>query len=188
MLLLLMAIENDDDREFLSELYEQYYPIMKKKAYEITQDYHSVDDIINDSFIKLISKISILRSLDCCKRTSYIVHTIRNKSFDYLKHKNVEKNRNITGEDEDLAEQIADTAYTAEELYIQKEEAEYLGQLMSRLSERDRDLLYNKYIFELSYKEISELMGIPVNNIREYLVRARARAMKLLRDSYQRGE
>lgn len=45
---------------------------------------------------------------------------------------------------------------------------------------RDRDLLYNKYIFELSNKEISDLMDIPINNIRQYLVRARKRALDLL--------
>ena len=67
---------------------------------------------------------------------------------------------------------------------LKKENVKSLGELMSRLSERDRNLLYNKYIFELSDKEISELMGIPVNNIRQYLVRARKRAIKLLNNEY----
>jgi RNA polymerase sigma-70 factor (ECF subfamily) len=69
---------------------------------------------------------------------------------------------------------------TAEEAYIIKEDSEDLGELMCKLSERDRDLLYNKYIFEFSNKEISELMDIPINNIRQYLVRARKRALNLL--------
>lgn len=178
MFLLLAAIEDEDDRDYISQLYEQYYPIMKKKAYDITQDYNIVDDLINDSFIKLIDKISVLRSLDCCKRASYIVHTIRNVSFNYVKHRKMENSRTFFGESEDLVDSVPDTAATAEEIYLKQEEYRELGEAIDQLSDRDKELLYNKYNLELSDPEISELMGIPVNNIREYLVRAKRRALK----------
>lgn len=79
--LFILAIENDDDRAFIQLLYEQYYPVMKKKAYEISRDYNATNDLVNNSFIKLIDKIPTLRSLDCCKRTAYIVYTIKLKCF-----------------------------------------------------------------------------------------------------------
>lgn len=180
MLTLFLAIENESDREFISGLYIQYYPIMKKKAYEITCDINVIDDIIHDAFIKLLDKIPILRSLNCYKQTSYIVTTIKNTAIDHVRKRNINADKQFLGEENDMTETIEDTAMTAEEAYIVREDSENLGELMCKLSKRDRDLLYNKYIFELSNKEISELMDIPINNIRQYLVRARKRALRLL--------
>ncbi|TAH75096.1 MAG: sigma-70 family RNA polymerase sigma factor [Anaerolineaceae bacterium] len=180
MLVLFLAIENESDREFISGLYIQYYPIMKKKAYEITRDINVTDDIIHDAFIKLIDKIPSLRSLSCYKQTSYIVSTIKNIAIDHVRKSNTKADKQFMGEEDDMAESIEDTAMTAEEAYIVREDSEDLGELMCKLSERDRDLLYNKYIFELSNKEISVLMDIPINNLRQYLVRARKRALNLL--------
>lgn len=182
MLLLLLAIEDDNDREFLTQLYEQLYPVMKKKAYSITYDYSVVDDIINDAFIRLFDKISILRALDCCKRASYIVNTVRNVSLNYIKRRGSDNSKRFLGKDDDVLMEIPDTAATAEEIYIKSEEYKELGEAILGLKERDRDLLYNKYILDLSDKEISKLMDIPVNNIREYLVRARRRAYKIMSD------
>jgi len=79
---------------------------------------------------------------------------------------------------------IPDTI-TIDEVYATKEDYRALGEAIEQLSERDRNLLYNKYNLELSDKEIAEIMGIPINNIRVYLIRARQRALKILtrRDS-----
>jgi len=51
---------------------------------------------------------------------------------------------------------------------------------LAAIQERDRNLLYYKYNLELSDKKIAEIMDIPADNIREYLVRARRRVLKIL--------
>ena len=55
--MIIMTIENDSDREFMERLYKNYYPLMKKKAYDITRDNDVVEDIINDATIRLIEKL-----------------------------------------------------------------------------------------------------------------------------------
>lgn len=178
--LFIMAIENEDDRNFIGELYKKYYPIMKSKAYEIVRDYSVVDDLINEAFIRLISKIEILRKLECCKRSAYIVYTIRNLSINYSKRRSAASEKLFMGLSDDLMGVIPDgrpsieDAFTAKEGYIETIKA------MERLSKRDRDLLFYKYNLNFADKEISEIMDIPVNNIREYLVRARRRALNIL--------
>lgn len=178
--LFILTIENDDDRKCIADLYIQYYPIMKKKAYDISRNYNVVDDLINDAFIKLINKISILKSLGCCKRTSYIVSAIRNISIDYIKHRTVESGLVIMGMEDDFMDSIPDTVHTPEAVFTIKETYEELGAAIETLSERDRNLLHYKYNLEFSEKEIAKIMNMPVNNIREYLVRARHRALKSL--------
>lgn len=178
--IILFTIENDDDRDFIEELYTQYYPIMKKKVYEITRDYSVIDDLINEAFIRLINKLSILRSLECCKRASYIVHTIKNISIDYVRKSAIQSEHRFMGMLDDLADSISDDKSVIEEICSTKEDYEELGKALEKLSERDRNLLYYKYNLEFSDMEISDIMNIPINNIREYLSRARRRALKII--------
>ncbi len=75
-LFFLAILENENDKEYITSLYRQYYPLMKKRAFGFTKDYDVVDDLIQDAFLKLIPKISLLRPLNCYKINSYLVYTI----------------------------------------------------------------------------------------------------------------
>ena len=82
---------------------------------------------------------------------------------------------------EHLIDSIPDTSATPEEYTLLREEHEELAEALQQLSERDRDLLCYKYNLELSDREIADIMNIPINNIREYLVRAKRRALKVIK-------
>lgn len=51
------------------------------------QDYDVVDDMIQESFVRLISKAALLRSLDLHKQVSYLVHTVHNTSINHAKQR-----------------------------------------------------------------------------------------------------
>lgn len=171
---------DEDDRAFIAVLYRQYYPLMKKKAFEISHDYSVVDDLINDAFVRLIEKTSILKSLECCQRTSYIVYTIRNISINYIRQRANKSEKMYLGMSEDLFASIPDAECRIEEICAMEEDYKELSRAIGQLSERDRSLLYYKYNLELSDKEISAMMDISLNNIREYLKRARRRTLRYL--------
>lgn len=175
------TLKTDGEREFISKLYTQYYSIMKKRAYEITYDYTVADDLINDAFIKFIEKIEVLSMLDGCKRTSYVVYTIRNISINYIKKRALENKTMFIGVSDDFIESISDVRASVEEISSTREESEELAKSLNQLSKRDRELLYYKYNLEMSDKEISEIMHIPINNIRQYLTRARRRALDIIK-------
>lgn len=80
---------------------------------------------------------------------------------------------------DDLMESIPDPI-TIDEVCATNEDYRELGEAIEQLSERDRSLLYNKYNLELSDTEIAEIMDIPINNVRVYLMRARLMALKIL--------
>ncbi|RAV02652.1 RNA polymerase sigma factor [Paenibacillus sp. YN15] len=179
-LLFLSACENDDDKIYMTDLYERYYPLMKKKACSIVQDYEVVDDLIQEAFLKLIPKISLLRSLSCYKTTSYIVNTIKHVAIDHIRKKARLSNHVYTGLDDDLAEQIPDFQAATEENYMKTEECEALEKAMFQLSERDRTLLYFKYNMEMGDQQIGDLLNIPTRHVRQYVARARHRALHIL--------
>lgn len=179
-LIFLAIVEDENDKEYITNLYLKYYPLMKKRAYSITGDFGIVDDLIQDAFLKLIPKIPLLRSLDCYKRTSYIVYTLKHVCLDYIRKKVRRSQRSFSGLTDDIADHVPDLQAATEENFLHEEEMKTLEQTLFQLSEKDRNLLYFKYIMELSDKEISEIMDIPAQHVRMYIARARQRAFRKL--------
>lgn len=44
--IVILQIENDDDRLFVAELYQEYKYIMFKTAYNIVEDTHTAEDLV----------------------------------------------------------------------------------------------------------------------------------------------
>lgn len=179
-LIFLSIMEDEDDKKFMLNLYQQYYPLMKQRAYSMIRDYGVIDDLIQDAFIKLIPKISLLRSLSSYKLTSYIVYTMKHICLDYIRKETRRARYAFSGAVDDVAHQIPDLQAATEENYMQQEEYEYLEQALLQLSERDRNLLYFKYNMDLSDKEIAGVSGIPAQHVRQYVARAKSRALQML--------
>ncbi len=177
--ILIMQLD-DDDRAFMVNLYNKYYNLARKTIYNITHDNQKIEDLINDSFVKLIEKISKIRTLDCCSLTVYVVYTVRSVSINHLKHKEVENKHMYYSENMELAEDIFDYEDNTIEKLIRQEELELLNVTFSKLTQNQRDLLYFKYILEMSDKQIAEILGIASGSVRQYLTRARRQARKLI--------
>lgn len=179
-LFFMTLMDDEDEKEYITNLYRQYYPLMKKKAYSIIRDNGVVDDLIQDAFLKLIPKIPLLRSLSCYKTTSYIVYTLKHVCLDYIRKMKRRSQRAFSGLTDDVANQIPDLQAATEENYIQHEEFEALELALFKLSERDQSLLYFKYNMEMSDQEIAGLLDIPAQHVRQYVARARRRAFQIL--------
>ncbi|MHA7581461.1 RNA polymerase sigma factor [Paenibacillus vandeheii] len=85
-------------------------------------------------------------------------------------------------DDNDYIDLISDNTLTLEEMYNLKEEYQHIEQTLGVLSDRDHQLLYNKYLLGLSDKENAAKLAIKEANVRSYLTRARRRAMRVLAD------
>jgi RNA polymerase sigma-70 factor (ECF subfamily) len=166
----------------MSDLYINYYPIIKKTVFGIIKDSNAVEDVINDSFVKLIEKVSTLQGLKCYQLTSYIVYTSRNTALNFVKRRGAELNRTFYGAEEDVAETLASASYTPELAYFSKERGEMLGKALEQLSDRDRDLLYFKYTMDMTCQEIAKLIGVKPDSVKVLIKRARDRAFILLKD------
>jgi len=180
MIMLAIATMEDNDKFFMINLYTDYYGLVRKTVYNITHDANNTEDLIQDTFIKLIGKISLLRTLDSCKTAAYVVYTSRSVAINYIKHKDVQKKHASYGGDADLSEKIFNLDDTIENRIIQREELEEWGNAILRLPDKQKDLLYFKYILEISDAEIAEIFGITPGSVRQYLTRARREAKDLI--------
>ncbi|MEK3875228.1 RNA polymerase sigma factor [Paenibacillus sp. FSL M7-0420] len=166
----------------MKDLYDSHYPLMRKKAYTILKDQEVIEDVIQEAFIRLIPKTALLRTLNGCKVTTYVVNTIKHYCYDHIRRRARRSRKVYTGLNNDVAEQIPDPAAATEENYIQAEAVGALERAMLQLSERDRNLLYFKYKLELRDPQIGELLNLPPQHVRQYISRARGRVLRVLRE------
>ncbi|MNW43713.1 RNA polymerase sigma factor SigX [compost metagenome] len=165
------------NKEFFTDLYLQYYHLMKKIAFGICREYSVVDDLVNEAFINIFNKTAVIKPLKNYQRTSYLISTIKNVSLNYLRHRNI-SNKVLLNFSHDYLASIPENGLSIEDYYSIKEQIDELIASIGSLSERDQKLLYLKYYFELNTREIGVILNIPINNVREYIVRARRRAIK----------
>ena len=180
MLVAAISQLSDSDRDFMLNLYKSYYNLARKNIFSITHSKEDIEDLINDVFIKLIEKTDLLRTFDSCKTTTYIVYTIRSVSINYVKHKAVEMKHLYFSESMDILEDCPDSEGGLEVRLIRQEEIRLLEKAMSLLPQSQKDLLYFKYLLDMSDKEIADVLGIAANSVRQYLTRARRSVKKLI--------
>ena len=188
MILLISSLGEDSDKDFMLDLYQDYYALVRKNIYGITYDASHTEDLINETFLKLIGKISLLRTLECCKRTAYVVYTGRSVAINFIKHRDVENKHRYYGLDTDMADLVAAAEDTVEDRIINQEEMAEISSVLLNLPEKQKDLLYFKYFLEMDNAEIAEILGIAPASVRQYLTRARRNAQKLLAEEMNRYE
>jgi RNA polymerase sigma-70 factor (ECF subfamily) len=86
------------------------------------------------------------------------------------------------GLDEDLAGTVLDPAEALEDKVGYSEERDDLWRAILRLPEKQKDLLYFKYVLEMPDAEIAGILGIATASVRQYLTRARRGTKKLINE------
>lgn len=184
---ILAAIEDVDDKAFMRILYQDYYALVRSTVYKIIRCKNEIDDLVEDTFVRLIEKIPLLRTFDSCKTAAYVVYTARSVAINFIKHRDVQEKHTFYGEEADLSDELKLSEDTLEEFYFHREELEVLSDAVLRLPDREKDILYFKYLLEKTDSEIAEDLSISSGSVREYLTRARRDAKRLMEQGEQRN-
>lgn len=165
---------NPGEGENITDLYKKYYPLWKKIAFSICQENDLADDIVLESFTKLISKKELLELLDPSARMVYLKTTVRNTALKLM------SKRAPAWKRQTILEELYETADGPMEDQI--DYRIFLGDMLSKLSERDRELIFLRYFMDFSLREIAEEIGLKENSVAVYLQRAKNKLRKLLEE------
>lgn len=175
----IMAIENSEDRDFMMRLYDEYHRIMCAQAYEVLQDHQYVEDVISEACLALIEKIEILTQLECPALRAYIVSTIRNTALNFVKR--LSRQRKRTLDDPDLAfETIADEKAQVDSGILLNDEVERVTRAILQLPESEQKVMQMKFYDNMSNDEIALNLGVKAESVRKYIVRARRHILEIL--------
>ena len=177
MIAFIIAECDDDDRDFMIRLYQTYRLVMFSTVKKYISSQEDQRDIIQDSLLKLIEKIDLLREKERCILGAYIVYTVRSTAIDHLRHKAVEKAKLVPFEDEDEEPEVS--SLPLDELAALRERDIRVIELLEKLTETERTLLVGKYIHENSDEELAAQLNCKPSSIRMKLTRARRKALEL---------
>lgn len=185
--LICTTIQEPDDREYILGIYKEFQNLMFYTAKKYINDQTICEDIVQDSILKLIEKIDMIRAKERCILAGYIVSIVRNVSINYLKREGIRKKHTV-GFDEETIDEVPVPALSIEELLLAKEKASLISVALEQLPETERLLLEGKYILEYSDKELAEQLNCKPGSIRMKLTRARRHALSILSQTDWKGE
>ena len=169
----ILVIEDDNDREFATFLYQSYHRLMFSEILKIVEDSWDAEDVMQNAIIKLINKLDLLRTMDCPHLANYIITASRNTALDLLrerKRKPAYSFDELLDSDETIS---ASLSSSVEDQVFAQFDQELAQKAWKQLPDEVQALLNAKYVLEQSDAEIAQALGIQPNSVRMALTRAR---------------
>lgn len=177
--IVILQIENDDDRQFVTELYQEYKYVMFSTAYNIVEDTHTAEDLVQDCCITIIDNLDKIRGVEPCKQRAYIVSIVKNSSINYVVKRNRRSKYSFLSENEQVFDGTVSDESVDDRL-LQESDVDSVRKALLKLSERDRTILRMKYFDQLSDKEIASYLEIKIDSVRYYFTLARRQLKAVL--------
>lgn len=172
-------VNSESDRLFLEELYDNYNWLMFKHAWRFFQDQTDVEDVVQQSFLKLIRYLPTLKKLNRNTLAVYIVNVIRSCSMDIYRKRKIEQETNFSDLFEGFEETLVDDFDTdcVMDTFISMQQ---ITNAISQLPEKDQFVLEAKYLQCWRDSEIAEVLGIKKNTVRTRLFRAKNKVLEII--------
>ena len=146
-----------DPHQFLCETLERYEKPLIRYAQNYVGQLDDARDIVQDVFIRLSQSLA---TLDRDRLAPWLFTVCKNRATDHLR-----KYHRIVPMDTELLDlETSPTAGPGEELEHQENLAS-MKDLLLKLPEKQREAIRLKFIADLSYKEISEVMKTSIGNV-----------------------
>jgi len=169
---------NGDDAAF-EQLVNRYLKPIYNFLYQFTKDRDSLDDLTQETFIKVWKNI---RKFDQSKNFRVWIYAIaKNTAYDFLKKKKTVPFSNFIDEEgNNKLENIGEENPLPDEILIKLDSEKELDQKLQKLPDNYRILLLMRYKDDFSLREISEILKVPYNTIKSQHIRALASLRKIL--------
>lgn len=147
--------KNREDN-ILEELYKVYESKMYGIAYSILNNIEQAEDAVHDAFIRLNSHLDNIKRVNSLETKRLVTYTIKNIAIDKYRRNRKEVELFSKGVDEPV---ISKNPYETDSV-SRVEDRELILKLLSELPSKHREIIRYRCYYELSYKEIGQLLGI----------------------------
>jgi len=179
--------ENDENliKEYLGGNQESFKLLIERHTSSIYnfsvrfvgKDY--AKDIVQDVFLKVWKNIERFDIKKASFKT-WIFRITRNTITDYLRKKKMIPFSFLNSEEENFADSIEDEVVLPDEALAKIEDVELLNNLLNKMPINYREVLVLYYQEDMTFKEIGELLGKPLNTVKSYYRRALIMLRELL--------
>lgn len=159
----------EGSKEALSQIYLANYSLLYDYGYRICCNSSLIEDCIQDMFLGLWSKRSTIGQARSIK--SYLISCLRRRLLEALAKSDKLRSHSIY-----LAEFHPNIVFSPEDFVISEEissiQRNQLIRNLNKLTRRQREVIYFRYYDELTYQEISDILGINYQSVINILYRS----------------
>ena len=172
-----------DDSTYVQMFYKAYHKLLYREARKYLNSTEDIDDIVQDSVVKLIENLDTIRSLSPNRQVSYAVTVTRNLAINLLI-----RQKRITLESLDELEPYVKDSNDLEAQVGHHEKLQLFHTVWKQMPTDIRLLLEQKYILGQADAEIAADLGTRPESVRMRLTRAkRIAAKELLKNGFITG-
>ena len=172
---------NKENISKMERLYTTYKTAMFKEALLILRDPNDAEDVIQQSFLRLIPYISDILEDKPGMTCNFLKMVVRNLSRDFL------KKRMYLNSNEDSIDMLEDeqkflTRCTID-VVVEREAISRITEAIENLPPKLRDVVLLEKVFGYSRKETIKLLNCNYETLKKRMTRARAQLLKKLKES-----
>lgn len=173
MLIYLSVIESEEDKTKFEIIYNEYKNRMYYEANKIVNNSMDAEDIVHQSFLKIIKILDQIEVPKSPKTKNTIVLIVERTSIDFLRKK---KRRTILSIDDENIN--IPTISEIENI----PNASVVSQAIALLPTKYRELLLLKFDSGFSEHEIAEMLSMTDANVKKTIQRAKAKLKSILEE------
>lgn len=158
----LLALISKDSSSAFDEVYNRYWQILVKTAYNVTQDKEVCRDCVQEIFVKLWVKRNELEIRDLPR---YLFRSVRLKVFEHL------RNNNISQKHLSRINFISVTNNT-QELINRKDLNDELNASLAKLPERCKEVFKLSRFDSLPNRQVAKKLNISLKTVEGHITKA----------------
>ena len=176
MLPIILAIRDENDRNYVANVYEKYKGKLFIKAMRILNNEADACDCVEDVFRNLIENLQDYQTWDAKHQRCFLSVCCRNIAINqYNKNKRRLENEISTTEPDTRAEiDIEDVESDIKTILLREETSNFIVRCIEEMPSQNRDLLLSKYYLGMKNIEIAKMMDLPINTVNVRIMRAKA--------------
>ena len=181
----LVVAHNDGDEEAFPILLKRHLGSIYNFARRSGCDEHSAEDVSQDVFIKAWKNLPRFNAQSASFKT-WLFHIARNTIIDFLRKK---KHTALSRFDTDdgtnmLEETMVYDAPLPDEVFAQTQDAATIERALQELPYRAREVIMLRHFEDMTFDEIGQALGEPLNTVKSRHRRALA-SLRVIVDKHQ---
>jgi len=166
----LVCAARSGDRDAIQRLLKQNWAWLKSLVYGIVRQVDDVDDVLQDICVKVIGKISTIRDPESFR--PWLACLARREAISYHRHKSRQAAL-FEGLDKNEIQTLRDDSAVDAHGLEQAEQIDEILGAVRLLPDKYREVFLLQYGQDLAYRDMAEILDVPVTTIAIRLVRAR---------------
>jgi len=174
--LYLSILDNSEDQNKFTQLYNEYQEPMFYAANKILKNIHSAEDAVHDAFLRVIKNLHKIPDIYCPQTKNYLVIIVRNVALSMI---NPKVNQEVFIADDDSFWEI-DSGFNLEDDNLSKLNVEKMVEKIKKLPIIYKDAIYLDCVMNMNINEIAEMLSIKKETAKKRIQRGKILLIKSL--------